>query len=56
MNKIKDVIVKVVLLAWYSNSKNTFGVVNLIFGLKIDFDNWKYPTDWLPSINLSYKT
>ena len=35
-------LVKAVLLVWCFNTKMIFRVINLIFGLKIDFKNWKY--------------
>ena len=41
--KLKMLLLKVVLLVSYSNTKIIFRMIKLIFGLKIDFKNWKYP-------------
>ena len=41
--KLKMLLLKDFLLVWYSNTKIIFSMIELIFVLRIDFKNWKYP-------------
>ena len=43
-------LLKAVLLVWYSNTKIIFSLIMLNLVIKVDFKNWKYPIfDWRQS-------
>ena len=49
--KLKMLLIRIVLLVLYSNAKTCTGWLSPFLALKIDFENWNYPTFNIPQSN-----